>query len=76
MKKISDFVAELIRPEVRALRSYHVPNARGLIKLDAMENPHSWPESLKPAWLIEIESNRGRITMRRGGSNNQKQRLE
>jgi hypothetical protein len=32
--------------------------------------------SLRSARLIEIESNRGRITMRRGGSNNQKQRLE
>src|SRR5258705_13567968 len=56
MKKISDLVAELIRPEVRALRSYHVPNARGLIKLDAMENPYSWPESLKPAWLERLQS--------------------
>ncbi len=32
--------------------------------------------SLKSTRLIEIESNRGRITMRCGGSNNQKQRLE
>src|SRR5581483_4454342 len=48
---IDDKVAALIRPEVRALKAYHVPDAAGLIKLDAMENPYGWPEELKPAWL-------------------------
>ena len=40
---------ELIRPEIRALRAYQVPDASGLIKLDAMENPYAWPEGLKDA---------------------------
>jgi histidinol-phosphate aminotransferase len=37
----------LIRPEVRALSAYHVPDSRGLLKLDAMENPFSLPDSLR-----------------------------
>lgn len=42
---------ELIRPEIQALRAYQVPDASGLIKLDAMENPYGWPEGLKDEWL-------------------------
>ena len=37
---MQDLVAKLVRPEIRALRAYHVPDAAGLIKLDAMENPY------------------------------------
>ena len=44
-------VERLIRPEIRALKAYHVPDATGLIKLDAMENPYAWPEDVKQAWL-------------------------
>jgi histidinol-phosphate aminotransferase len=44
-------VEALIRPEVRALKAYHVPDATGLIKLDAMENPYSWPDNMRQAWL-------------------------
>jgi histidinol-phosphate aminotransferase len=54
-------IKQLIRPEVRALKAYHVPDARGLIKLDAMENPYAWPEALKSAWLevlANVEVNR------------------
>jgi len=50
-----------VRPEIRALSAYHVPEAKGLIKLDAMENPYSWPDSLKEEWisrLSEAEINR------------------
>ena len=36
-----------IRPEVLALSAYHVPEARGLVKLDAMENPYSLPPQLR-----------------------------
>lgn len=41
----------LIRPEIRALKAYHVPDPTGLIKLDAMENPYAWPEKIKQEWL-------------------------
>jgi histidinol-phosphate aminotransferase len=51
----SDSVQELakclIRPEIRALTAYHVPDAAGLVKLDAMENPYGWPEALRREWL-------------------------
>lgn len=48
---IADLVTRLVRPEIRALSAYHVPDAAGLIKLDAMENPYGWPEEMKRAWL-------------------------
>jgi len=38
--------ADLVREEVRALTAYHVPPAAGLVKLDAMENPHRLPAEL------------------------------
>lgn len=41
----------LVRPEIRALNAYHVPDATGLIKLDAMENPYGWPDVLEAQWL-------------------------
>lgn len=43
-------VEALIRPEIRALKAYHVPDASGLVKLDAMENPYSWPEDVRRDW--------------------------
>jgi histidinol-phosphate aminotransferase len=58
---VQDKIKKLIRPEVGALSAYHVPDARGLIKLDAMENPYSWPEELKQQWLAllkDVELNR------------------
>lgn len=39
----------LLRPEVLALHAYHVPPASGMIKLDAMENPHLLPQTLRDA---------------------------
>jgi len=40
-----------IRPEIKALTAYHVPDATGYIKLDAMENPYQWPQDLVDKWL-------------------------
>ncbi len=37
----------LFRPELTALHAYHVPPASGMIKLDAMENPHPLPQALR-----------------------------
>ena len=45
---------QLIRPEIRALSAYHVPDPGECIKLDAMENPYHWPEALKQEWLESI----------------------
>lgn len=44
----------LIRPALRALSAYHVADARGMIKLDAMENPYAWPGELAEAWLAHL----------------------
>ncbi|WJW74842.1 histidinol-phosphate transaminase [Thiohalobacter sp. IOR34] len=46
-----DKVRRWIRPEVRALTAYHVPDPGDAIKLDAMENPYPWPEALVDEWL-------------------------
>jgi histidinol-phosphate aminotransferase len=37
---------EKIRPVIKKINAYHVPDAEGLIKLDAMENPYSLPNEL------------------------------
>jgi histidinol-phosphate aminotransferase len=47
-------IERLIRPEIRALKAYHVPDAVGFVKLDAMENPYALPEALKDAWLERL----------------------
>ena len=49
--RITTLINQLVRPEIRALGAYHVPDAQGLIKLDAMENPYTWPDALKSEWL-------------------------
>lgn len=46
-----DLIARWVRPEIQALSAYHVPDSSGLIKLDAMENPYTWPEALRREWL-------------------------
>ena len=46
-----DSITRLVRPEVRALKAYHVPDSKGFVKLDAMENPYEWPDSMVSEWL-------------------------
>lgn len=43
----ADFVARVIRDDVRAMHAYAVPDATGLVKLDAMENPYALPDALR-----------------------------
>jgi len=38
---------QIIRPEILALRAYHVADSRGMVKLDAMENPYCLPARLR-----------------------------
>jgi len=50
-----------VRAEVPAMRAYHAPPARGMIKLDAMESAWQLPADLKREWLArlaEVEVNR------------------
>ena len=39
--------AKLIRPEIQALSAYHVAEADGMVKLDAMENPYPLPAAMR-----------------------------
>ncbi|NNG24881.1 histidinol-phosphate transaminase [Telluria aromaticivorans] len=47
MTAIDKLIENTIRDDVRAIGSYHVPDASGYIKLDAMENPYELPEELR-----------------------------
>jgi len=52
---------DLVRPEILALKAYHVPKSEGMVKLDAMENPYVLPEDLRrelAAVLAGVEANR------------------
>jgi histidinol-phosphate aminotransferase len=54
-------IDNIIRPDVRALAAYHVPDAQGYLKLDAMENPYPLPQHLRAALgqrLAEVAMNR------------------
>lgn len=46
MSSIDTLIANTIRPDVRAIAGYHVADASGFIKLDAMENPYHLPVHL------------------------------
>ena len=51
----------VIREDIQALSAYHVQQAAGMIKLDAMENPYPLPESLQ----MEIAHRISRIGVNR-----------
>jgi histidinol-phosphate aminotransferase len=38
---------KIIRDEILALRGYRIPDSKGMVKLDAMENPYRLPEWLR-----------------------------
>jgi histidinol-phosphate aminotransferase len=38
---------QVIREDIRAMAAYRVASAKGLVKLDAMENPYRLPEALR-----------------------------
>ena len=52
---------QVIRDEIQQISAYHVQSAAGLVKLDAMENPYSLPETLRAEiarMLASVEFNR------------------
>ncbi|MDI1231212.1 MAG: histidinol-phosphate transaminase [Methylobacter sp.] len=51
----SNLLSSIFRKEVLAMSAYKVADATGLIKLDAMENPYSWPEDIKTDWLETLK---------------------
>jgi len=50
----ASWVSRLVRPDVLATAAYHVADARGMVKLDAMENPFTWPEQIRDALCRRI----------------------
>lgn len=58
---LDDLLARIVRDDVRAMGAYHVPDATGMVKLDAMENPYPLPAMLRDALgkrLAEVALNR------------------
>jgi len=51
----NNLLSSIFRKEVLAMSAYKVADATGLIKLDAMENPYSWPEDIKKSWLETLK---------------------
>jgi histidinol-phosphate aminotransferase len=52
---------DVIRDDIRALAGYRVPDATGMVKLDAMENPYRLPEEVRrriASVVAEAEINR------------------
>ena len=47
---------DIIRDEIRALTAYHVPEAAGMVKLDAMENPYRLPADVQVEIARLVES--------------------
>ena len=49
-------VKDIIREEIREIKAYHVPDSGKMIKLDAMENPYTMPDSLMDEWLSLVRA--------------------
>ena len=45
---------QVIRPVIKEIQAYHVADASGLIKLDAMENPYHLSEDLKAQLQVKL----------------------
>jgi len=48
-RNLNDLVATRIRQDVQSMHAYAIQDSRGLVKLDAMENPHGLPPALRQA---------------------------
>lgn len=46
----------MIRNDIKQLSAYHIPDARGLIKLNAMENPYPLPDTLRDEWVRHLHN--------------------
>lgn len=40
-------IDHIIRPDIRSMSAYHIPDSTGFVKLDAMENPYALPDYLR-----------------------------
>lgn len=46
---VDTLVQRRIRPDVQAMHAYAIQDSAGMVKLDAMENPHRLPQALQEA---------------------------
>ncbi|MCS6766567.1 MAG: histidinol-phosphate transaminase [Candidatus Protistobacter heckmanni] len=61
MSASAKLAQRIFRAEVLGMHAYAVPDARGMVKFDAMENPYALPEALRAklaARLAEVALNR------------------
>jgi histidinol-phosphate aminotransferase len=56
-----DTLLNTFRPDVLAMHAYHVQDAAGYIKLDAMENPFTLP----PALQAQLGERLGQVALNR-----------
>ncbi|MGR8929745.1 MAG: histidinol-phosphate transaminase [Gammaproteobacteria bacterium] len=49
-------LTSLFRPEIHSMSAYHVADASRFIKLDAMENPYTWPADIQEEWLEQLKN--------------------
>src|SRR5450830_386250 len=49
MKVLNPRLRQLIRQDVQSMHAYAIQDSAGMIKLDAMENPHRLPQALQAA---------------------------
>ncbi|MES2482119.1 MAG: histidinol-phosphate transaminase [Pseudomonadota bacterium] len=61
MNPLQDKIARLIRQDVQSMHAYAVQDAAGMVKLDAMENPHR----LAPALQAELGRRLGAVELNR-----------
>lgn len=54
--RIDEQIVRWVKPEIRSLGAYQVPDSTGMVKLDAMENPFIWPESMHKKWAELMSS--------------------
>jgi histidinol-phosphate aminotransferase len=60
-KVVSDLIARRIRQDVRATQAYAIQDSHGMVKLDAMENPHR----LSPELQLELGRRLGTVALNR-----------
>lgn len=54
-QSLTQLIEQWINPDIQAMNAYHVADASGMVKLDAMENPYQWEEPLKTEWLSTLK---------------------
>ena len=59
--KVDERYARVIRQDVQSMHAYAIQDSRGLVKLDAMENPFRLPEALQK----ELGERLGRVAINR-----------